>query len=74
MWKVITYTDFYYKIVHEVTTESMAKEYVERILTRGDYFTDDTGVLTFIPTARIQKIKMVESEAMVMCPTKTYLI
>lgn len=58
-WKVITHTDFYYKIVHEINSKEMAKEYVERILTRGDFYKDDRGVTTFIPTARIMKVKLV---------------
>ena len=72
-WKVITYTDFYYKIIHEVACESMAREYVERILERGDFFMDDTGIMTFIPTARIHKIKIIPAEHTGPEQGKTYL-
>ena len=57
-WRVITYTDFYYKIFHYVAHESQAKEYTERILTRGDYYYDGDGAQVFIPTQRILKVKI----------------
>ena len=58
-WKVITHTDYFYKIVHVINSREMAHEYAERILVRGDFYKDDRGVKTFIPTTRIMKVKVV---------------
>ncbi len=54
-WLVVTFTDFYYKIYHEVETEEMAMEYASKILERGDLY-ESKGITTFIPTSRIMKV------------------
>jgi hypothetical protein len=58
-WQVITHTDFYYKIIHEINSREMAHEYAERIMARGDFYKDSRGVKTFIPVGRIMKVKVV---------------
>jgi len=58
-WQVIVHTDYYYKIIHEINSKEMAHEYAERIMIRGDYYTDDRGVKTYIPISRIMKIKLI---------------
>jgi hypothetical protein len=58
-WRVIVHTDFFYKITHTINSKEMALEYVERIMVRGDYYKDARGVVTYIPTARIMKIKLI---------------
>ncbi len=61
-WRVIVHTDFFYKIVHYINSREMAHEYVERILVHGDFYKDSRGIKTFIPIARIMKIKLMPPE------------
>jgi hypothetical protein len=56
MWRVTTYTDFFYKIVHEVDTQQMAKEHVHMIFEHGDFHVGEDGLETHIPPHRIMKV------------------
>jgi hypothetical protein len=55
-WYVTTYTDYFYKIVHEVATREMAKEHVEKIFSHGDFHIGEDGLETHIPPSRIMKV------------------
>lgn len=58
-WRVIIHTNLFYKVTHVVGSREMALEYAERILTHGDYYTDERGVITFLPIAQIFKVKVI---------------
>ena len=71
-WMVVTHTDFFYKIHHEVVYEHEAKEYAAMILERGDFYSEPGGSTVFIPVNRIMKVRIIPPDTE-MTKSKTYL-